>query len=289
MKFKKYIEKFNPDEIIKLNSEGKNIKEIAEIIDIPAKRLAEMIKGFNLNIKKGSNSKINETFFDKIDSEEKAYLLGFFIADGCMIKEEKRNNSYSYRFSINNSIDDIDVVLLFKKFICPNKEIKISSNQNGVKHHRKDQVILRWTSKYMFETLENYNIHPRKTFDNTFDIPDIIPDNLIRHFIRGFFDGDGHKGATDISFVLNSLKFGNRIKKFFDNFETREYTIQGKTCEYYRLYITGGKELLNWTNNQFYNNANYYLKRKYISFNSEVSIETKESITPQSVETEPLN
>ena len=38
MKFKKYIEKFNPDEIIKLNSEGKNIKEIAEIIDIPAKR-----------------------------------------------------------------------------------------------------------------------------------------------------------------------------------------------------------------------------------------------------------
>ena len=52
MKFKKYIGKFNPNEIIKLNSEGKNIKEIAEIIDIPAKRLAEMIKEFNLDIKK---------------------------------------------------------------------------------------------------------------------------------------------------------------------------------------------------------------------------------------------
>ena len=72
MKFKKY------------NNSGKNIKEIAEIVDIPAKRLAEMIKEFRLEIKKGSSSKVNETFFDKIDSEEKAYLLGFFIADGCM-------------------------------------------------------------------------------------------------------------------------------------------------------------------------------------------------------------
>lgn len=84
MKFKKYINKFNPEQILELNNSGKNIKEIAEIVDIPAKRLAEMIKEFGLEIKKGSSSKVNETFFDKIDSEEKAYLLGFFIADGCM-------------------------------------------------------------------------------------------------------------------------------------------------------------------------------------------------------------
>lgn len=280
MKFKKYINKFYPEEILKLNSEGKNIKEIAEIIDIPAKRLSEMIKEFNLDIKKNSDSKINESFFDVIDSEEKAYLLGFFIADGCMIKEEKENNSYSYRFSINNSIDDIDTIKLFQKFICPYKEIKISNNQTGVKYYRKSQSTLRWTSKHMFETLENYNIHPKKTFDNDFDIPEIIPDNLIRHFIRGFFDGDGHKGSTDISFVLNSLKFGKRIKNFFKPFKNREYTIQGKTCEYYRLYITGGKTLLDWTNHQFYDNAKYYLKRKYILFNPEVTTETKESVAP---------
>ena len=92
MQFKKYIEKFNPDEILKLNQEGKTIREISKIIDIPEKRLAEMIKAFNLNIKKGLCSKINETFFDVIDSEEKAYLLGFFIADGCIQKEAKKKN-----------------------------------------------------------------------------------------------------------------------------------------------------------------------------------------------------
>ena len=132
----------------------------------------------------------------------------------------------------------------------------------------------------MFETLENYNIHPRKTFDNTFDIPNIIPNNLIRHFIRGYFDGDGHLGSSDISFVLNSLKFGKRIKDFFKSFKNREYIIQGKTCEYYKLYITGGKALSKWTNHQFYDNAKYYLKRKYILFNPEVTVEIKESTAP---------
>ena len=76
-----------------------------------------MIKDFGLDIKKGSTSKINEEFFDNIDSEEKAYLLGFFIADGCMQKEEKKRNgeiySYSYRFTLNNSIDDLEIIELF--------------------------------------------------------------------------------------------------------------------------------------------------------------------------------
>ena len=52
MQFKKYISKFNPEEIIKLNNNGKTIREIANIVDIPEKRLAEMIKFFNLDIKK---------------------------------------------------------------------------------------------------------------------------------------------------------------------------------------------------------------------------------------------
>ena len=89
MKFKKYIDKFDPEQIKQLSAEGKNIKEIAEIIDIPGRRLGEMLKEFNIDISKGFTYKVNDNFFDKIDSEEKAYLLGFFIADGCIQKEAK--------------------------------------------------------------------------------------------------------------------------------------------------------------------------------------------------------
>ena len=171
-----------------------------------------MIKAFGLDIKKGSNSKINEKFFDNIDSEEKAYLLGFFIADGCMQKEEKKKDgkvySYSYRFTLSNSIDDLEIIELFQKSICPNKKIEFINDQRGVKF-RKEQARLRWTSKHMFETLESYNIHPRKTYDNEFFLPKIMSDNLLRHFIRGLFDGDGHKAQCEIKFVINSEKFLN--------------------------------------------------------------------------------
>ena len=37
---------------------------------------------------------------------------------------------------------------------------------------------------------------------------------------------------------------------------------------------------MDWTNNQFYHNANYYLNRKYILFNPEVNLEIKESKSP---------
>ena len=45
---------------------------------------------------------INENFFDNIDSEEKAYLLGFFIADGCIQKEAKKKNGEIYSYNVSN-------------------------------------------------------------------------------------------------------------------------------------------------------------------------------------------
>ena len=126
----------------------------------------------------------------------------------------------------------------------------------------------------MYETLLLYNIHERKTYDSEFEFPfDKIPEELVRHFIRGFFDGDGHKSKTEIEFILTSKKFGNQILKFFKDFNYRWYEIKGKTCIYYKLYITGGKKLMTWIYNQFYNNANCFLNRKYILFNTEVSSE----------------
>jgi len=145
---------------------------------------------------------------------------------------------------------------------------------------RKKQAVLRWNSKHMFETLESYNIHPRKTYDNNFFLPEVVPNNLIRHFIRGLFDGDGHKAKSEIKFIINSEKFLNQIAEFFKPFAHRINKVEGKTCIYYELYITGGKKLMSWINEQFYHNANYYLNRKYILFNPEVNSETKASESP---------
>ena len=36
----------------------------------------------------------NENYFDNIDSEEKAYLLGFFLADGCVVDPSQGKKMY---------------------------------------------------------------------------------------------------------------------------------------------------------------------------------------------------
>ena len=139
MRNQKYLKNFNSQQIVELNTSGLNLKEISKIIDIPERRLGELCKQYNLNIKRRFKYLINDNFFDNLD-------LGYFIADGCLQLEEKfKNNkkySESYRFMINVSIDDEDVIKLFQKDISPNKPLEYYDNQSGVKS-RKKQVHLR--------------------------------------------------------------------------------------------------------------------------------------------------
>lgn len=270
MRNQKYLKNFNPQQIIKLNISGLNLKEISKIVDIPERRLGELCKQYNLDVKRRFKYLINDNFFDNLDSESKFYLLGYFIADGCLQLEEKfKNNkkySESYRFMLNVSIDDEDVIKLFQKNISPNKPLEYSNNQNGVKS-RKKQVHLRWSSKHMFDTLGKYNIKPRKTYDNYFLLPkNIVHHNLFKHLIRGLIDGDGYIGKGHIQICLNSKYFAKQI---LYNFKTYKYLtkynlkeIQGKTCKYYSLTLYGGKKFIEeyFTNNI---NCKYYLKRKY--------------------------
>ena len=48
------------------------------------------------------------------------------------------------------------------------------------------------TSKKLAEDLTKYGCHANKTYDLTFPNKEIfVNKDLIRHFIRGYFDGDG--------------------------------------------------------------------------------------------------
>lgn len=276
--FEKHLSKFDVNQIIELNEKGLNIKQIAEVIEIPSRRLGEMIKHFKVPIKKGFTKKVNDSFFDVIDSEEKAYLLGFFIADGYIQKEAKRRNgeiySYSYRMGINNSINDIEAITLFRDCICPDTELN-PVNKSTSTIVRKDQITLRWNSKHMLETLESYGIKSRKTYDQSFKLPDeLIPEELMRHFVRGYFDGDGHKGKSYIELCINSKYFAKQIISFFEKNGLNKHRlteIEGKTVVYYKLCITGGKEALLKIKDLFYENSKHYLTRKYVLFNAEVT------------------
>lgn len=220
---------------------------------------------------------INEDYFETIDTEAKAYLLGFIIADGCI------DDNKHLRLIFSNSIDDLKVLELAKKEISPKANIQFSNIQSKDVKFRKPQVKLRINSRKLCECLINkYKIIPRKTKDInfTFDFS-LIPRELRRHFIRGFFDGDGcicfHKNRYktiffNFSFVFTSENFTKQIANLFASkfdIEPKISKIQSKNMYYFTLrfnYNRNRVKKIKEIYHQLYDNSNFFLERKKIKF-----------------------
>lgn len=216
----------------------------------------------------------NETFFDCIDSEIKAYLLGFFIADGCICKNSGCTNSYSLSVALQE--DDKYIINLFQQYIAPFNKISITNYQKGAKR-RKSVCRIKWTSTYMKQCLEKYNIYPNKTFDFDFTLPfELIPSEYLWDFIRGFFDGDGHISYNDdnhtstFAFYGTSKLFleqiGNIFEKEFGVKKRIEGTVKTNITLYcLRFYANFHKKtFFKQLYEKMYNYKTYYLERKRI-------------------------
>ena len=110
-----------------------------------------------------------------IDTQEKAYLLGLFYADG--------------NVGLNQNSSRIEMSLKDKDLIFHLKELFPFFY---IHYDRNTKIELGNYTKELKEDLILHGCLPRKSFDNRFNlhIPN-INESLISHFIRGYFDGDG--------------------------------------------------------------------------------------------------
>ena len=119
---------------------------------------------------------IDENYFTDINNEKKAYWLGFIMADGCVMI---RNNAYTFRLAIK----DEGHLEQLRKDIGFNGKIYMHKTSSG------EYPCIRIHNKWFIEKLIQKGVVPRKTWKLKF--PDFIPESLMNHFIRGYFDGDG--------------------------------------------------------------------------------------------------
>lgn len=124
--------------------------------------------------------------FEVIDTEEKAYWLGFLYADGSVYKS--RN---SYIIEVGLSVKDIGHLVKFKKFLNSNHVLKIKD----YKGYKSCSITIR--NQKMAQDLMNKGCIPNKSLLLTFPNDDIVPKHLKPHFIRGYFDGDGCVYGSD--------------------------------------------------------------------------------------------
>lgn len=208
--------------------------EVSKKLEINYKAVESVKRRYNINVRKMEQSKANHYYLDNIDCDTKAYILGFFIADGSIGKEG--------RISFNISKEDEIVLHKIKECFWAN-DVVYKNSQAGVKF-RKPQAVYRFTSRKLLNVLQNkYNIHPNKTYDNTFKFPfDTIPEEYHGSFIRGLWDGDGSFESHDYVFnpvcCINSKLFAEQIGEIIYTNTGLNYKIyehQGKTCVYYTL------------------------------------------------------
>lgn len=201
----------------------------------------------------------NEDFFEVIDSEEKAYWLGFIYADGYITENNK--------CGISLKSVDIGHLEKFKKSIKSNHKISIYESQYNEKCNITEYCRIILTSKKNVDNLMDKGVSHRKSLILKFPNKEIFKNqNDIIHFIRGYFDGDGSiigGGIPRISFV-GTKEFLEKLVELFP-FKTNASIIKdNRTSDTYEIKF-GSKEhikiFLNWL--YFGKDCKTFLDRKY--------------------------
>lgn len=243
-------------EYLKENYQDKSYREIGEYLG--RKEQAIRSKMHYLGLKK-SVYHCNYEYFKDIDTEEKAYWLGFIYADGNVNKAQNT-------LRINLQVNDSNHLVKLNKSIGGNFNVRIYDEVHKDKSYPMSQILIYSTS--MVKDLMSYGVFPNKTDKIIF--PD-LPENLIRHFIRGYFDGDGSicerkhkKRLSDLacSFSCGSMLFLEKLREILYQNNIKSYIVQDKRGNKASLSLAG------LTNpdvflHYMYDNATIYLDRKY--------------------------
>lgn len=167
---------------------------------------------------------LNEDYFEKLDSKDKAYFLGFIYADGFITKKSQGQNILGLTLAEEEPLEK------FKKYINCNKPIGVYKKVNSYSDKSIEHKLALISDKLVSD-IEKLGVIERKSLILTF--PD-LPKDLVPHFIRGYFDGDGsvflHKDSRK---DYNNLYLGINIcgtKEFLEKLITYLPFIENDLC-----------------------------------------------------------
>jgi DNA-binding transcriptional regulator WhiA len=251
---------------------GENLEEIAKKYGYKSQSSVLRILDRNglpkrPNIRNIKN--VNHNFFSEI-GEIQAYLLGFYLGDGNM---SIVGNCYGIHIQISS--EDVYIIDLFKEYICPECNItttmpKTFKDVSGKYYTGKEKTAIHFTSKSIGQYLEAIGYGKNKTQFIKF-LPN-IPEKMLRHFLRGYFDADGcimakirKEGWMNRRFQLTSLD-RTILDELVSYLETKD--ISSKVYSernHYHLLVQKKSEVIKLFH-LLYDDANFYLDRKFQKF-----------------------
>jgi hypothetical protein len=207
--------------------------------------------------------KADYNFFDIINTEEKAYILGFIAADGYV-------GDYELKIALNSK----DIEILEKIKICLKSDVKIKTFTQLCTFTGKITNVcsLSFSNLHMISKLRSLGFTRNKTTD--FKFPN-IPKEFFIHFIRGYFDGDGSMSKSlckdgytrYCASIAGTKSFLNEVKSLIEadcsiKFNTKLYKrFNTENCCY--ALTLSGKQNVNTFLDLLYKDSSIFLDRKY--------------------------
>lgn len=237
--------KITKEELIEL-TKTKTVSEIAKIYNCSVRTIYNNYEKHGLDFKRSVQSEIkrpkkyiyNDAFFNVIDTEAKAYWLGFIMADGCIVQKSKDRPSLSLVIRLQKK--DRLHLEKFNMDLSGNLPVRVGiAKSTVIRNYTKDVFIpesefckIEVNSKWLCLDLIQHGVHQRKTLNE--EIPLIENTDLTKHFIRGFFDGDG---------CFSIVKPSNRCR------------------EYPKIFIASGCKIIDYIVDNVYRETGFTMSR----------------------------
>lgn len=204
---------------------------------------------------------VNDLFFNELN-EKSAYWLGFIYADGYISKTEN-----CIRITLSDK--DENHLIKFKNDIESESSITYHMNRYSEKYSLTKKTRISIFSKQIKQDLYNLGCTSSKSL--TCKFPN-LPENLIPHFIRGYFDGDGSvyiikprgrmkNPSIGCSFIGNK-EFMEVLRDKLGFSKEKTLRIDKRLLVNIRTLEFVGFNIVDKFYNLIYNNATIYLNRK---------------------------
>ena len=259
-----YKKNISSKDVLHFYNLGFNSVEIAKKLLISPVNVRYHFKKLNLKAQSKTEAArkydVDHNYFENINTQEKAYILGLLFADGCNYVSEKETK-------VILELIDEKIINIISNLIQPSKKaIKKNARllmQDGKVVNAKSTFRLVLQSKKISDDLIKIGLYPRKSLNIKF--PN-IQEELIRHFVRGFFDGDGgvynYKNKTSITFVSGEF-FLQELQELlikYINVSKTKISKNSKSDAYY-LCFSSKNDVYNFYK-WIYDDATIYIDRK---------------------------
>jgi len=203
------------------------------------------------------NLKYNRLDLDKLYNPDTvtAYFIGFIAGDGCVESDR--------RLSIDIHEKDVYILQEFKKNFCLNNPIEVRKGTCSVRVKVHQAGIAKAFNKW----------HVTEGKSHSLRLPEHLPNYLMRHYLAGLFDADGHVclrkktgRLSNYGFTSGSLQLIEGIINYLQVYEINGnyQTISddnAKHKDYYQLRLSN-KDVEKFYKLLYNTSRKVYLKRK---------------------------